>query len=92
MKAIAAEYFAPKTRAAATLAAAQFAQTEDCHEPEIQRRKLVGLLYVAPALVFVICFTVCAFRANAVDVAAQLVADRTGQKFIGFSNFIEGVQ
>jgi multiple sugar transport system permease protein len=54
----------------------------------MQQRKLVGLLYVAPALAFVICFTVAPF-VQMLWMSLHNWSLLTGQKFIGFNNFIK---
>jgi multiple sugar transport system permease protein len=48
----------------------------------------VGLLYVAPALVFVLCFTVAPFL-QMLWMSLHNWSLLTGQRFIGFNNFIK---
>lgn len=54
----------------------------------MQQRKLVGLLYIAPALVFVLSFTVAPF-VQMLWMSLHNWSLLTGQKFIGFNNFIK---
>lgn len=54
----------------------------------MQRRKLVGLLYVAPALVFVLSFTVAPF-VQMLWMSLHNWSLLTGQKFIGLNNFVK---